>query len=51
MIISLTSPVSGGYTYVLGADSNKFVGEEDGHSLEGMLVRDLIRQCNGVPNF
>ena len=51
--ISLNSPVSGGHTYVLSYDEceYKWVGEDDGHSLEGLLVRDLIRQCQGVPQL
>jgi len=49
--LSLTSPISGGHTYVLCAESKEFVGEEDGHSLEGMLTRDMIRHCHGVPKF
>lgn len=51
MTLSLSSPISGGHTYVLCANTREWVGEEDGHSLEGILVRDLIRQCNGVPKF
>jgi hypothetical protein len=46
----LTSPMSGTYTYVL-VPPDRFVGMEDGHSLEGMIVRDLIRHCNGLPDF
>ena|ERR1719276_156407 len=48
--VILTSPMSGTYTYVL-LPPDKFVGMGDGHSLEGMIVRDLIRHCNGLPNF
>ncbi len=49
--LSLNSPMSGTYTYVLCAYTGQFVGMEDGHSCEGMLVRDLIRHCNGLPHF
>ena len=49
--LTLTSPMSGSYTYVLCAFTGKFIGMEDGHACEGMLVRDLIRHCYGVPNF
>ena len=45
------SPLSGKYTYVLDQQSHKFVSEDDGHALEGLLVRDLIRQCNGYPDL
>ena len=47
----LNSPVSGNNNYVLCGQTGKFVGMDDGHLLEGMLVRDLIRQCNGFPSF
>ena len=30
--------------------AGQFVGMEDGQC-EGMLVRDLIRHCNGLPQF
>lgn len=49
--LSLNSPMSGSYTYVLCAYTGQFVGMEDGHSCEGMLVRDLIRHCYGLPQF
>ncbi len=49
--LSLRSPMSGKYTYVLCKNTNKFVGMEDNHSIEGMIVRDLIRHCNGLPQF
>jgi hypothetical protein len=47
----MSSPISGAYTYVLCQNSGEWVGEDDGHSLVGLLVRDLCRQCNGYPNF
>mmetsp|Transcript_22305 Transcript_22305/g.31398 ORF Transcript_22305/g.31398 Transcript_22305/m.31398 type:complete len:260 (+) Transcript_22305:125-904(+) len=62
-ILTLKSPMSGNYTYVLREKSNdegeirkegetfEFVGMDDGHLMEGMLVRDLIRHCNGLPHF
>ena len=51
LTINLLSPMSGNYTYVLSANTNEFVGMHDNHSLEGMLVRDLIRHCHGLPQF
>jgi len=51
MTIFFTSPISGGHTYILSVETGEWVGTEDGHSLEGLLVRDLIRQCNGVPKL
>lgn len=49
--ILMQSPLSGKFCYVLSAVSGEWVNQEDGHSLEGMMVRDLIRQCNGVPKL
>lgn len=43
------SAKSGQYSYVLSASTGEWVDEKDGHSFEGMLVRDLIRQCHGLP--
>lgn len=47
--IVLSSPMSGTYTYVLSR--GEWLGMDDGHIFEGMLTRDLIRQCNGLPSF
>ena len=48
---TLNSPMSGNYTYVLCNKTFGFIGIEDNHVLEGMLVRDLIRHCIGLPKF
>ena len=29
----------------------RWVSGEDGHYLEGIIVRDLLRQCRGCPTF
>lgn len=49
--LTLNSPMSGTYTYVLCGYTDNFVGINDGHLCEGMLVRDMIRHCNGLPKF
>ena len=49
--MNLTSPMSGAYTYVLCSMSGDWLGMDDAHRMEGMITRDLIRQCNGVPRF
>ncbi len=43
--------LSGNFTYIYNAATSEWVGQEDGHSLLGMLTRDWIRQCHGVPDF
>ena len=45
------SPVSGHVPYILSATDGTWRGAEDGHALEGLLVRDLLRQCKGLPNL
>jgi frataxin-like iron-binding protein CyaY len=49
--IMMQSPVSGKFTYVLSSLTGDWVNDLDGHMIEGMFVRDLIRHCNGVPNL
>lgn len=49
--VIMQSPLSGRFSYVLCSSTRNWVDEEDGHILEGMFVRDLIKQCNGVPQF
>ncbi|KAL9180384.1 hypothetical protein ACHAXT_008354 [Thalassiosira profunda] len=49
--VTLRSPLSGTFTYVYDVAHKEWVGTEDGHSLLGMLTRDWIRQCQGVPDF
>jgi len=50
-VFEYSSPISGKILYVLSAETGEWVGMEDGHSFEGLLVRDLIRQCRGLPNL
>jgi hypothetical protein len=51
MLVVMQSPISGQIAYVLSAKTGEWCGDEDGHALEGLLVRDLIRQINGVPKL
>eukprot|EP00581_Thalassiosira_minuscula_P008906 CAMPEP_0183707842 /NCGR_PEP_ID=MMETSP0737-20130205/4282_1 /TAXON_ID=385413 /ORGANISM="Thalassiosira miniscula, Strain CCMP1093" /LENGTH=280 /DNA_ID=CAMNT_0025935573 /DNA_START=31 /DNA_END=873 /DNA_ORIENTATION=+ len=50
-VVTLQSPLSGNFAYVYDGEHDEWVGEEDGHSMLGMLTRDWIRQCRGVPDF
>lgn len=50
-VFQYSSPVSGQILYFLSSGSGEWVGMDDGHSFEGIFVRDLIRQCQGVPNL
>jgi hypothetical protein len=50
-LVLLSSPVSGQFYYILSSSTGEFCGLDDGHALEGLLVRDLIRQIYGVPQL
>jgi len=50
-VLDLTSPKSGGFTYVMCRETGRWRCKEDGHDLNGMIVRDLIQLCNGLPNL
>jgi hypothetical protein len=45
------TPLSGQHTYRLSESNGEWMDEIDGHAFEGLLVRDLIRQVNGVPKL
>jgi hypothetical protein len=55
--ILFQSPISGQRVYAVHSSSaattsaDEWCCVEDGHNLEGILVRDLIRQIQGVPNL
>jgi hypothetical protein len=46
-----TSPISGKILYNLSDETREWVGVDDGHLFEGILVRDLIRHCRGLPKL
>lgn len=46
----LQSPISGQHVYRANGHGD-WCCVDDGHNLEGILVRDLIRQIKGVPNL
>jgi frataxin-like iron-binding protein CyaY len=47
----LYSPISGQYFYSFNPQDERWHSQNDDHILEGMLVRDLIKHCNGVPKL
>lgn len=51
MAIKAVLPVSGTKTYGFNSSSGRWVCKNDGHDLEGIIVRDLLRQCRGCPSF
>ena len=50
-LVHLQSPISGIVQYYRSSDDDEWRSVEDGHILEGLLVRDLIRQIKGVPRL
>lgn len=50
-IFEYSSPISGKILYILSSSTGEWVGIQDGHLFEGILVRDLIRQCRGLPKL
>ena len=51
LTLELTSPKSGTFTYIYCLEKERWRGKDDGHDLKGMLVRDIIQLCNGVPDL
>jgi len=51
MTVQLTSPISGYLEYTPSVNGGEWVNTEDSHDLIGIIVRDLIRSCNGLPKF
>jgi hypothetical protein len=50
-LVHLQSPTSGAVQYYRDLADGEWRSFEDGHILEGLLVRDLIRQIKGVPKL
>ncbi|POM71115.1 Hypothetical protein PHPALM_12356 [Phytophthora palmivora] len=49
--IEFSSPVSGLRTYQWNAMTKRWEDEVDSHDIEGLLTRDLMRFCAGIPLF
>ncbi|EGZ11936.1 hypothetical protein PHYSODRAFT_286902 [Phytophthora sojae] len=49
--IEFTSPVSGLRTYQWNGMTKRWEDETDSHDIEGLLTRDLMRFCAGIPLF
>jgi hypothetical protein len=41
--------LSGSFFYQISSRTGEWVCDDDGHSFEGMLMRDLLRHCVGLP--
>ncbi|EQC37774.1 hypothetical protein SDRG_04801 [Saprolegnia diclina VS20] len=49
--IEFTSPISGLRTYIYNGKTQRWEDETDRHDVEGLLTRDLMRTCTGIPTF
>jgi frataxin-like iron-binding protein CyaY len=50
-VFEYSSPISGKLLYFYSTRKKEWIGVDDGNSFEGILVRDLIRQCQGLPDL
>ena len=50
-VVTVRLPVSGTLRYRFDERQGRWLNAEDGHDLEGIVVRDLLRQCRGFPAF
>uniref|UniRef100_K3XBZ4 Uncharacterized protein n=1 Tax=Globisporangium ultimum (strain ATCC 200006 / CBS 805.95 / DAOM BR144) TaxID=431595 RepID=K3XBZ4_GLOUD len=49
--LHFTSPISGLRAYEWNARTQRWEDENDSHDIEGLLTRDLMRICSGIPSF
>ncbi|KAJ0395389.1 hypothetical protein P43SY_002965 [Pythium insidiosum] len=49
--LHLQSPISGLRKYEWNAKTQRWEDETDAHDIEGLLTRDLMRLCSGIPAF
>lgn len=50
-LIVFRSYFSGFHKYAFFPDEKTWLSIQDGHDLRGLLTRDLMRHCSGVPAF
>ena len=50
-VIGCISPVSGVNKYLLDPEEGLWLGVSDGHDLRGLIIRDFMRHCIGLPSF
>ena len=49
--IFLMSPMSGNYHYTYNEEEELWLGTHDQHDMRGLITRDFIRHCVGLPLF
>ena len=50
-ILRVGSPMSGNYQYYYDLQQKLWLGTSDGHDMRGLVTRDLLRHCTGLPQF
>lgn len=46
-LIQLTSPKSGVWNYAYDPDNDRWVCSKDGHLVDELLLREILKHCNG----
>ena len=49
--LGVVSPVSGVNKYTLHPDEGLWLGVNDSHDMRGLIIRDFMRHCIGLPSF
>ena len=49
--LTVASPMSGNFNYRYDDYSGYWLGTQDGHDMRGLVTRDMIRHCTGMPKF
>jgi frataxin-like iron-binding protein CyaY len=47
----VASPMSGNFHYRYDSSSENWLGTNDNHDMRGLVNRDLLRHCVGLPGF
>jgi frataxin-like iron-binding protein CyaY len=47
----VASPMSGNFNYSYDPASGYWLGTNDNHDMRGLVTRDLLRHCTGLPDF
>lgn len=50
-LLVLQSYFSGFHKYAFAAEDGTWLSVKDGHDMRGLITRDLMRHCAGVPEF
>lgn len=51
MLLTVQTPISGVHQYDFEVNDGQWLSVIDGHDMRGLVTRDLLRHCTGLPNF